>query len=297
MITQLKALYPSLITDDETTAKGLYRWFMTPDNQLIGILEADINEKEHDLLDLLLTPYHGAYPPVTEREQSWYDWIFEGTNFIHTAPKEYRFIYFSLSEAPSDPNDFREAVYGMYSYKPVILFSSQKHGVIIEEERPDEEDAITFYEMVDVFISDFFIDVKFFIGPYLSDLTKASDYHRWMDQQFFHIQRFKTKPVMSYITAVPYLLTVMKEKSAVNFLIKVILKSTINDEELLHTIQTFLEKNSNASLAAKEMYMHRNSLQYRIDKFVEKTEVDVKQFEGAMAVYLILLLKHQSDLA
>jgi len=297
MIKRLKALYPSLITEEEAQSKGLYRWFMTPDNQLLGILEAEINEKEHDLLDLLLTPYLGAYPPVTEREQSWYDWIFEGTNFIHTAPKEYRFIYFSLSEAPDDPNDFREAVYGMYSYKPVILFSSQKHGVIIEEERPDEEDAITFFEMVEVFTSDFFIDVQFFIGPYLRDLTKAHDYHAWMDQQFHHIQHFNTKPVMTYVSAVPYLMTVMKDQQALTFLIESILKSTIKDEELLHTIQTFLEANSNASLAAKEMYMHRNSLQYRIDKFVEKSEVDVKQFEGAIAVYLVLLLKRQIDLA
>ncbi|GEN56860.1 hypothetical protein GCM10012290_16260 [Halolactibacillus alkaliphilus] len=297
MIKRLKALYPSLITDEERQGKGPYYWFTTSDNQLIGILENEIKEKEHELLDLLLTPYHGAYPPVTEREQAWYDWIFEGTNFISAAPKEYRFIYFSLSDALSDPNDFREAIYGMYSYKPVILFSSQKHGVIIEEERPDEDDTITFFEMIEVFTSDFFIDVHFFIGPYLRDLKRAHDYHHWMDEQFHHIQHFNTKPVMTYISSVPYLMSVIKDQTAIQFLIEAVLKSTVKDEELLRTIQTFLEANSNASLAAKEMYMHRNSLQYRIDKFVEKTEVDVKQFEGAVAVYLILLLKRQIDLA
>jgi DNA-binding PucR family transcriptional regulator len=41
--------------------------------------------------------------------------------------------------------------------------------------------------------------------------------------------------------------------------------------------------------------MHRNSLQYRIDKFIEKTGIDIKHFKGAVAVYLAILLQQYAD--
>ncbi|OLG03008.1 Fis-type helix-turn-helix domain protein [Bacillus paralicheniformis] len=38
------------------------------------------------------------------------------------------------------------------------------------------------------------------------------------------------------------------------------------------------------------MFIHRNSLQYRIDKFIERTAIDIRQFEEAAAVYLMMHL-------
>src|SRR5690606_35483395 len=62
-----------------------------------------------------------------------------------------------------------------------------------------------------------------------------------------------------------------------------------NDLELVSTIKLFLENNSNTSLTAKNLYLHRNSLQYRIDKFIERTTIDIKLFQGALSVYFICL--------
>jgi DNA-binding PucR family transcriptional regulator len=35
----------------------------------------------------------------------------------------------------------------------------------------------------------------------------------------------------------------------------------------------------NASLTAKRLFIHRNSLQYRIDKFIERTGIDIRQLK------------------
>ncbi|MER2142109.1 MAG: helix-turn-helix domain-containing protein, partial [Priestia megaterium] len=54
--------------------------------------------------------------------------------------------------------------------------------------------------------------------------------------------------------------------------------------------------NLNVSLAAKKLYMHRNSLQYRIEKFIDRTHLDIKHFTGAVSAYLaILALKNSQD--
>ncbi|MCK4551507.1 MAG: helix-turn-helix domain-containing protein [Tenericutes bacterium] len=43
----------------------------------------------------------------------------------------------------------------------------------------------------------------------------------------------------------------------------------------------------NASKTAKTLYMHRNTLNYRLDNFINKTEIDVRKFKGAIAIYLL----------
>ncbi|SDC62570.1 PucR C-terminal helix-turn-helix domain-containing protein [Pelagirhabdus alkalitolerans] len=297
MLKELKKIYPSLIKSDETDPDPHtnYKWFHTTSHEIVGIDEQDLKDNDLDLLSLLLTPYQDAHPPITKKEKEWFKLLFSQDSPNNLNNEHYQFIFFSLSEAIEDPTDFREAIKGMYLQTPPIIFTDQQSGIIIQEGVLDDEEAISFYEMVEVFTSDFFIDVKFFIGPTFNDLNKAQRYYYWMRDNFNKLQNMSTKPVITYVSAVPYLLTHLHDSSDRQFLVEAILKDTLEDEELLRTIQLFIESNSNISLTAKEMFMHRNSLQYRIDKFIERTEIDVKQFEGALSVYLILIMKHQLD--
>lgn len=68
----------------------------------------------------------------------------------------------------------------------------------------------------------------------------------------------------------------------------------LEDPELYTTIKVFLENNLNASLTAKKLFIHRNTLQYRIDKFIDKTGVQLKDFYGAFTVFLACLLFEQN---
>ncbi|WP_017470697.1 PucR family transcriptional regulator [Amphibacillus jilinensis] len=299
MINQLKQLYPSLtmINDQESVDFSKYKWFTTPSNDVIGIAKTELDNRDLTLLSLMLTPYYGAHPPITTREKQWYQLLFEpfAETSFNLLSKDYRFVYFSLSELLTDPTDFRAAIDGLYPTTPPLIWIDQQSGIIIEEERFLDEDSLSYYEMAEIFTSDFLIDVHFYIGPYMTSPADARAYYAWMKDSFNRMKAFNVRSVMSYVSAVPYLLPTLSTDHDYHFLVKAILKETATDEELLRSIQTFLECNSNTSLAAKEMYMHRNSLQYRIDKFIEKTEIDVKQFEGAISVYLILLIKRYLD--
>ncbi len=57
--------------------------------------------------------------------------------------------------------------------------------------------------------------------------------------------------------------------------------------ETIDTILGFINSNMNASKTAKTLYMHRNTLNYRLDNFINKTEIDVRKFKGAIAIYLL----------
>jgi DNA-binding PucR family transcriptional regulator len=70
-----------------------------------------------------------------------------------------------------------------------------------------------------------------------------------------------------------------------------ILKKYVTDQMMLDTVKTYLESNQNMSLAAKALYIHRNTLIQRLDKFYQATGFDVKKFIDGFLIYQLLLVK------
>ncbi|GKU77723.1 CdaR family transcriptional regulator [Paenibacillus sp. L3-i20] len=60
--------------------------------------------------------------------------------------------------------------------------------------------------------------------------------------------------------------------------------------EMLATLETFFSLDCNVSETAKKLYIHRNTLLYRLDKLKQETGLDVRQFRDAVLVKIILLL-------
>lgn len=57
--------------------------------------------------------------------------------------------------------------------------------------------------------------------------------------------------------------------------------------ETIETVLGFIREDQNASRAAAKLYMHRNTLNYRLDHFIAISEIDVRTFRGAVAVFLL----------
>ncbi|TYP69215.1 PucR family transcriptional regulator [Paenibacillus methanolicus] len=62
------------------------------------------------------------------------------------------------------------------------------------------------------------------------------------------------------------------------------------EPEILSTLETFFSLDCNVSETAKKLYIHRNTLLYRLDKLKQETELDVRQFRDAVLVKIVLLL-------
>lgn len=62
------------------------------------------------------------------------------------------------------------------------------------------------------------------------------------------------------------------------------------EPETLQTLEAFFAENCNVSDTAKRLYIHRNTLLYRLDKFKQETGMDVRDFGHAVLVRLALLL-------
>ena len=61
------------------------------------------------------------------------------------------------------------------------------------------------------------------------------------------------------------------------------------DNEMIKTIEVFFKCGLNLSDAARELYIHRNTLIYRLDKIQKVTSYDIREFNNAMLFKIILL--------
>lgn len=66
--------------------------------------------------------------------------------------------------------------------------------------------------------------------------------------------------------------------------------SVLADREMLLTLETFFQMDCNVSETAKKLYIHRNTLLYRLDKIKQETGADVRSFGDAAIVKLTMLL-------
>ena len=62
------------------------------------------------------------------------------------------------------------------------------------------------------------------------------------------------------------------------------------DDETLMTINKFFENNLNVSETARQLFVHRNTLVYRIEKIQKSTGLDLRNFEDALTFKIALMV-------
>ena len=63
------------------------------------------------------------------------------------------------------------------------------------------------------------------------------------------------------------------------------------DHETLMTIQAFFENNLNVSETSRKLFVHRNTLVYRLEKIRKLTGLDLREFEHAITFKVALMVK------
>ena len=77
------------------------------------------------------------------------------------------------------------------------------------------------------------------------------------------------------------------------FLSEVFKKNSIDslDQETLFTINKFFENNLNVSETSRKLFVHRNTLVYRLEKIKKLTGLDLRQFDHAIVFKVALMVR------
>ncbi len=81
------------------------------------------------------------------------------------------------------------------------------------------------------------------------------------------------------------------------FLNEVFKKNPIEtlDEDTLETINKFFENNLNVSETSRKLYVHRNTLVYRLEKIKKITGLDLREFDHAIVFKVAMMVKKYLD--
>ena len=70
----------------------------------------------------------------------------------------------------------------------------------------------------------------------------------------------------------------------------------LDDEEAMSTINKFFENNLNISETARQLYVHRNTLVYRLERIEKAIGLDIRKFDDAMTFRIaVMVLAHMKD--
>ena len=64
----------------------------------------------------------------------------------------------------------------------------------------------------------------------------------------------------------------------------------LEDEEAMSTISKFFENNLNISETARQLYVHRNTLVYRLERIEKSVGLDIRKFDDALTFKIALMV-------
>lgn len=62
------------------------------------------------------------------------------------------------------------------------------------------------------------------------------------------------------------------------------------DEEALNTLNTFFENNLNVSETSRQLFIHRNTLVYRLERIQGSTGLNLRNFDDALTFKIALMV-------
>lgn len=296
MINKLFERYPNAHISSKPSNNSKLIWFYVEiDNQYIGIPLSELSEAEKELLKTLFPKYHEIQKLNTsEASKKWFEYLYgTGNDYPVNEPNaEYRIIQFSITQYKADfeSEDWMEAIKALFPHEITIIFTSQNNGAIIEKKHNYLLTLDELYTSIHALESDFYFKIHFFIGQFKALTNELKSLFQFEQILYSFAKKEMGKDrVFTLEKVFPlYLLkNIPSQTRRIGF-------STIydifqDDPELRRLIKLYLENQTNASLTAKQLFLHRNSLQYRIDKFTEKTGFDLKSFATSVIVYLACL--------
>lgn len=92
------------------------------------------------------------------------------------------------------------------------------------------------------------------------------------------------------------LIEVLPLESIHNFCKKILnMDNKDKEEQFIDTLKMFFKKNGSINETAKELFIHKNTLQYRLNRIHKTTGFNPRKFDEAIVLYLSIVLQQYAD--
>ena len=149
--------------------------------------------------------------------------------------------------------------------------------------------------MEDILKSELFVKTVIGIGTVAEHLRELADAYKEAQTAIEVCKVFESeKSILNYENlGIGRLIYQLPTTLCEIFLSEVFKKSAIDslDQETLFTINKFFENNLNVSETSRKLFVHRNTLVYRLEKIKKLTGLDLRQFDHAIVFKVALMVR------
>ena len=182
--------------------------------------------------------------------------------------------------------------------KDFVFTISETDIVLIKEVRPNIESGDLeklAFSIADTLLSEFYTRVNIGVGTVVDNVRNLAVSFREAQIALEVGKVFDTdKSIISYENlGIARLIYHLPTNLCETFLKEVFKKGSIEslDQETLFTIQKFFENNLNVSETSRKLFVHRNTLVYRLEKIKKLTGLDLREFDHAIIFKVALMVK------
>lgn len=192
-----------------------------------------------------------------------------------------------------------ELIQNMYpdKNKDYVIGVGDNDIVLVKEMRQgfENKEAETIAKRIsDTLSTEFFTKVSIGIGTGVDNIKELARSYKEAQVAIEVGKVFDTnKSIISYENlGIGRLIYQLPTTLCEMFLSEVFKKGPIEslDQEALVTIQAFFENNLNVSETSRKLFVHRNTLVYRLEKIRKMTGLDLRQFEDAITFKVALMV-------
>lgn len=209
-------------------------------------------------------------------------------------------VVFLIKFHPGTDISYYDVVLNMFpnSNQDYVISTGENDIVLVREVSPDTDShdfERTAASIANTIASEFYTRVSIGIGSAADNIKDVARSFREAQAALEVGRVFDTdKNIVSYENlGIGRLIYQLPTTMCEMFLNEVFQKESIEklDRETLSTIQSFFENNLNVSETSRKMFVHRNTLVYRLDKIKKMTGLDLREFEDAITFKVALMVK------
>lgn len=224
--------------------------------------------------------------------------IYNRAKKLHIDTEVHRVVFIVETNRDKDGNEL-EKIRGLFGgkTKDFVTAVDEKNIIVVKEVGENEgydELNKTAEVMVNLFRSDAEGDVHVAYGTIVGEIKEVSRSYKEA-RMALDVGKifFEEKDVIAYSTLGIGRLIYQLPIPLCKMFIKEIFDNKSPDdfdEETLTTINKFFENSLNVSETSRQLYIHRNTLVYRLDKLQKSTGLDLRVFEDAITFKIALMV-------
>ena len=218
---------------------------------------------------------------------------------LHFNTEEYRVVLLIKFYGKTDMMPF-EMLQNMFPDKPrdYIISVGERDIVLVKEVKPNTEmrevEKIA-VKIADTLSTEFFSKVSIGISTIVDNIKDLARAYKEAQIAIEVGRVFESeKNIICYDNlGIGRLIYQLPTTLCEMFLQEVFKKGSLEllDRETLMTIQCFFENNLNVSETSRKLFVHRNTLVYRLEKIRKVTGLDLREFEHAITFKVALMVK------